>query len=139
MVVSQIRLRNLLLLLSKSSATELHEKTGVALAQFSQMKRRLESPSSPTSRGMGDKVARKIERGLGLPEGWMDAPHESVDRVTEGSSVESVAQGLTPIQQAFFDTAIRLMRGGLLSDPECLAVLHGWQGKIEQLQALAGD
>lgn len=30
------------------------------------------------SRGMGDKFARKVERRVDLPEGWMDQPHTNL-------------------------------------------------------------
>lgn len=60
--------RNNLFALEKQYATLAHleERTGVSASYLSQLKK---------FRHMGDKTARRIEKKLTLPEGWMDVSH----------------------------------------------------------------
>lgn len=75
--LSDIRHRNLLALIEEAgSAAKLAERTGLAPAYISQMKNRtLTAAGSP--RGIGHDAARKLEAGMGKPEGWLD--HADLD------------------------------------------------------------
>jgi hypothetical protein len=70
----QIRRDNLLLLLDKhGSAANLNERLELPRtdATLSQIKNQ-SAAASGKARMMGDALARRIERVLALPEGWMD-------------------------------------------------------------------
>lgn len=65
-----IRRANMLLLVEQHRTLRaLAERTGTDPAHLSQIKGR--------HRDMGEDVARRIEKGLGLPTGWMDVPQGS--------------------------------------------------------------
>jgi SOS-response transcriptional repressor LexA len=73
MTIKEVRHRNLLALASRYGGspgwqTRLAEACELAPGHVSQMANK--------TRNVGDKVARKIEAGTGLPEGWMDLPHD---------------------------------------------------------------
>ena len=62
---------------------EFSEKIDTAPAVISQ----ITSTTLKTKKSMGDILARKIERKIGLPHGWMDAIHTPTD--DDMSSAES--------------------------------------------------
>jgi transcriptional regulator with XRE-family HTH domain len=65
----EIRRSNMLLLVEETPSgtiRELAEICGVSIAYLSQIK------SNKTKRGMGDDVARRLERGMKKQPGWMD-------------------------------------------------------------------
>lgn len=69
----EIRRENLLIAIDKlGSATLLASAAEISAAYISQIK--TASPESKTGKPktMGDAVARRIEKALGVPEGWMD-------------------------------------------------------------------
>ena len=77
--ISQIRRDNLKAILAGEDfpdQTALSKATGISLSQLGQW---LSDPDNPHSRNMGEKSARKIERGCHLPTGWMDQPAGSLD------------------------------------------------------------
>lgn len=122
--IADVRLRNLYVLAEQyGSWKRLSELTGVAPSQFSHMKRRGTEPSSPGARGIGDNLARRLERALGLPYAWMDANHD-----------DSQGHGLTMVQKTTLDTARRLARAQLLTDAACLDLLNAWLPLIERLK-----
>lgn len=70
--IAEIRHRNLLVLLEEAgSAKKLADKTGVPAAYISQVRHRAKTPSGKP-RGIGDRVVRQLEEGMGKPVGWMD-------------------------------------------------------------------
>lgn len=82
MEIKQIRLNNLLNQLAINRAQgktdkEFAEVCGLEPSHLSQMK-----TSSPSSRNIGETVARRIERALGLPNMYMDKEH-SGDEIRE--------------------------------------------------------
>ncbi len=56
---------------------EIARQCEVSEAYLSQIKNKSKESKTGTPRTMGDKIARKIERGLGLDFGWMDADHSN--------------------------------------------------------------
>lgn len=66
MEIKEIRRKNLGVLLENTTHIAFAEKAGMAAAHVSQIVN--------GSRNMGDKIARRIEKKLSLPVGWMDGP-----------------------------------------------------------------
>lgn len=78
MTISEIRRENLReLLLEYKTIVALSEVTGVDQNYISQI-----LSQSPTKTGkpraMGNSVARRLEKGVGKPEGWMDIDHQNI-------------------------------------------------------------
>jgi SOS-response transcriptional repressor LexA len=74
----EIRRDNLLLAIAKfRTAASLAEAAGTSAAYLSQIKRQTPDSKTGKPKGMGDDLARNIERAIGEPEGWMDADHNS--------------------------------------------------------------
>ena len=71
--------------------------TGVRAPLISQLKRK-ERHSGGAVRTMGDDTARKLEKGMRKPFGWMDHDHTSARTDLEADFV-SVFRSLTPEQQ----------------------------------------
>lgn len=75
MDMHQIRLKNLLLVIEKAgSQARLADYVGIKSSYISQIK----SPKHPTN--MGNDIARRIEKAMNLPFGWMDHLHDESDR-----------------------------------------------------------
>lgn len=71
MDMHQIRLKNLLLVIEKAgSQARLADYVGIKSSYISQIK----SPKHPTN--MGNDIARRIEKAMNLPFGWMDHLHD---------------------------------------------------------------
>ena len=71
----QIRLQNLELLIAEAgSAVKLARRAGTNSSYISQIRHQIPTPKG-TPRGVGDTLAKKLERGMEKPEGWMDEPH----------------------------------------------------------------
>lgn len=76
---------------------------------------------TPRVRGLGHAVARRIERGIGLPIGWMDLSHDSLTGWRQvmaqlpdaiGEPLSEVAEAVTSgaITPAEFDLLVNLVR-----------------------------
>lgn len=73
--VADIRRDNLLVAIKRAgTAANLAAAAQVSTAYLSQVKSRQPESSSGRPRNMGDDVARRIEKALGEPVGWMDTP-----------------------------------------------------------------
>lgn len=71
-----IRLQNLELLIAEAgSAAKLARIAGTNSSYVSQVRNQMPTKKG-TPRGVGDDLAKKLERGMKKPEGWMDEPHE---------------------------------------------------------------
>lgn len=72
--VKETRRKNLLALIGdqKGAQALLAREMDVEPAYVSQL-----ASGGSSSRGIGDRTARKIERARGLPRGWMDQAHDS--------------------------------------------------------------
>lgn len=70
MDVREIRLARLLELISKFGQKELADRVDIDTAYISQIK----NPNNP--KNMGEKLARRIEKAMNLPFGWMDRLHD---------------------------------------------------------------
>ncbi len=76
MDVREIRLARLLELIGKFGQKELADRVDIDTAYISQIK----NPNNP--KNMGEKLARRIERALALPTGWMDRLHDEPEDLT---------------------------------------------------------
>src|SRR5471032_159553 len=77
----EIRIENLRFLVKQfKTADAVARRAETAPMYLSQILNQVKS-STGTSRGVGDKLARKIEVGCGLPEGWMDADHGALTEI----------------------------------------------------------
>ncbi|BDD93513.1 hypothetical protein PanNE5_29530 [Pandoraea sp. NE5] len=74
--IDEIRRTNLLLAIERlGSAKKLADATGLAPAYISQVKTRAPESKGGKQRNLGDDAARRIDKALGEPTGWMDTPH----------------------------------------------------------------
>lgn len=77
----EIRIENLRFLVKQfKTADAVARRAETAPMYLSQILNQVKS-STGTSRGVGDKLARKIEVGCGLPEGWMDTDHGALAEI----------------------------------------------------------
>lgn len=96
------RLRNLELLVTEAgSAVKLAQLANTSPSYLSQIRRRLLTATG-SSRGVGDRLAQKLERAMGKPHGWMDEPHaEALRRGSRdpgyGEPRPDVSTGLHPL------------------------------------------
>lgn len=75
--ISEIRRNNLLLAISiAGGATALSKLSSVSAAYISQVKNKQPESTTGKPKGMGDSVARKIEKAINKPCGWMDQDHD---------------------------------------------------------------
>lgn len=84
--ISQIRRENLELLIEgtiSKTARELSERCEVSAAYLSQIKGEHKETKTGKPKTMGDDIARRLEAGMGKPEGWMDQ-----DRSESGGNTE---------------------------------------------------
>ncbi|MGO3712866.1 MULTISPECIES: hypothetical protein [Alcaligenes] len=71
--VAEIRLDNLERLVSEAgTADALAERAGVSPVYLSQIRSRAIDVKTGRSRNLGSVAARKLEAGMGKPQGWMD-------------------------------------------------------------------
>lgn len=76
-IIQDIRLANLKLLIHEAgdNASELSRRLdNVPPSYISQIITGVPTPKG-TRRGVGDALARKLEKGMNKPRGWMDQPH----------------------------------------------------------------
>lgn len=74
--IDEIRRENLLLAIERlRTMAALAERAGVSSAYLSQIKNRTPESKTGKPKAMGADVARKIEKALREPEGWMDTEH----------------------------------------------------------------
>lgn len=74
----EIRRQNLLLAIARAgNAAKLAALAETAPAYLSQLKKQTPDSKTGTPKGMGDDIARRIEKALGEPVGWMDTPHDN--------------------------------------------------------------
>lgn len=82
----EIRIENLRALVKEfTTADAVAQAAGTAPMYLSQILNSAKS-STGTPRGIGDKLARKLEVGCGKPEGWMDTDHSSRYKSNDKSS-----------------------------------------------------
>jgi len=79
---NEIRLENLHRLIKEAGTQEqLSEVSGVSRIYLNQIKKQRPDPSTGKTRNVGDALARKLEKGMGKPEGWMDKDHSDADHI----------------------------------------------------------
>jgi hypothetical protein len=76
MANNEVRIQNLRILVSETgSIAKVAKKIDTSPAYLSQIINGVKS-STGTARGIGDKLARKLESGLHKPHGWLDNKQE---------------------------------------------------------------
>lgn len=91
--IDEIRRANLLLAIDRvGSAKKLADLTGLAPAYISQVKTRAPESKGGKQRNLGDDAARRIDKALGEPTGWMDTPHGNV--ISSNALSERIAKVL---------------------------------------------
>lgn len=76
---------------SGSTKAEFALLCGMVPAQLSQLL------GEKSFRNIGDKMARKIESALNLPNGWMDSQHESLSQKDSIEFAGSIKDGYVPV------------------------------------------
>lgn len=75
--IKEIRHDNLLLLIEEAGSTsELANKTGIAVSYLLQIKNK-NAIQNGKPKGIGDKIAAKLEDGMNKPRGWLDKAHSA--------------------------------------------------------------
>lgn len=92
------------------SAAELSRRTQVAAPFISQFLRR-EVHQGGTERTMGDKQARKLERGMGKPDGWMDVDRTVAADWQEAALLDKLRQ-LNEAQRLAVSTVVDQLLSG---------------------------
>lgn len=80
MDIKAIRFKNLELLIDQYGSAEIARKAGSSPAYISQIKTKRLTPKGEKIRGIGDDIARRIEKGFEKPTGWLDQIHYKADR-----------------------------------------------------------
>jgi transcriptional regulator with XRE-family HTH domain len=78
LTVKRFRKENLLSLLGQYSRREICERTGITSSQISQL--------AAGRQELDNADARQFEKSMGLPVGWMDRAHSTVDLQIEKGS-----------------------------------------------------
>ena len=77
--MKEIRHDNLLLHIDEAGSTsELASKTGIAVSYLLQIKNK-NAIQNGKPKGIGDKIAAKLEDGMGKPRGWLDQQHQAIE------------------------------------------------------------
>lgn len=80
--MKEIRHDNLLLLIDEAGSTsELASKTGIAVSYLLQIKNK-NAIQNGKPKGIGDKIAAKLETGMNKPHGWLDQDHTNANTNT---------------------------------------------------------
>ncbi|MEI6317438.1 MAG: S24 family peptidase [Pseudomonadota bacterium] len=85
------RLRNLLDLRTQTASKtwrELAERADTNEAYLSQIANQLPDSKSRKPKAVGDKLARKLEKGMGKERGWMDQEHGTAVVASAGAPVD---------------------------------------------------
>lgn len=114
----------------------------VSAAYLSQIKTKAANSRTMKQRHMGKKMARDIEKGLGLEHGWMDKDHAENDIPklsinsfkSNSTAIDTVSADL--LKQAFF----WLQQTASNKKPDCPTQLElgVWLGKTEFVLRQAG-
>lgn len=148
--IYEIRVDNLLRLIEQyKTQDELQRLTGIASSTLSRIKHWTPALKNPNYKRMGEKLARRIEISLELPDLWMDTNNDEnslgiVAKVASRPRAQlaltlgrDYVSGLSSIQSATCDTIVKLMLAGKLPDTACLKLLQTWQSSVEELEASA--
>jgi SOS-response transcriptional repressor LexA len=109
--VKELRLENLRSLVAEfKTADAVAQRAQTAPMYLSQILNGAKS-STGNARGIGDKLARKLEEGCGKEVGWMDRPHRNVAAQFD-ENVVPAAVGLRPVP------VISSVQAGALRDME---------------------
>lgn len=119
------RLANLRLLRQRYTLEQMAESSGTSASYLSQIINEVVQKSGKNPRALTDSYAEKIERGLGLPTGWLDQEHgEDGGGVPEPVVVrpdvvpEEVWRGLPPKARALVEEIVKRSGDGRLRDAD---------------------
>lgn len=106
--VEDTRHQNLMALLENGwTIADMAAQCSVSAAYLSQIKSKAPNSRTTKQRHMGKKMAREIEKGLGLEHGWMDKDHAGSEspklslKSTKGDSASVDAISTDLLKQAF--------------------------------------
>lgn len=115
----QIRLANLRRLRERYTLERIAERSGTNSAYLSQIANEVIQSRGKRPRAMSDAYAQKIEQGLGLPEGWMDQPHDTDQpRAAAAPTPPACALLASPRARAALERIIAAARDGSLTDDD---------------------
>lgn len=98
------------------------EAAGLEPSYYSQIK--------ASSKALGDKLARELERRLGLPRGWFDLPQPEGEPISDELSLAYTLQTLpAPLRESVKRLVLDLARGGPLP-AESQRLIAPFQGRI---------
>jgi transcriptional regulator with XRE-family HTH domain len=101
--INTIRRENLLRLLKEAGTQErLAERCEVSHIYLNQIKNMRPDPTTGKIRNVGNQLARKLEKGMGKPQGWMDTDH------SEKHSAAKSQNGAWPFDTLSFEKIIKL-------------------------------
>lgn len=112
LLISETRLIRLEMLIKKyGSLAKLNEASGYAKtdATLSQIRNKAPHTKTGTPRAMGDPVARRLEKNLGLEAGWMDTPPSYLELHGEHDPRTTVIQLMESMPQSQWATVVRLV------------------------------
>jgi hypothetical protein len=141
--VEEIRYENLIALLENGlTIADMAAECSVSAAYLSQIKTKAPNSRTMKQRHMGKKMAREIERGLGLEHGWMDKDHAESDipklslKSAKSNSAPMDAMSTDLLNQAF----LWLQQTASNKKPEHPTQLElgVWLGKTEFVLRQAG-
>lgn len=118
--IAETRRQRLQMLLAKhnNSLAELNEALGLDRTDSTLSQIRNQSAHSRTGkpRSMGDDLARKIEKSLGLEEGWMDTPPTYAELLGEEDPMTKAILALEQLNREQIPVATRLITA--IAQPE---------------------
>ena len=120
MDIKETRMTNLQVLIQEAgNAAELCRRCSADPTYLSQLVTGVITPAG-TTRGVGDKLARKLEIGMAKPRGWMDVLHvPGLD--PEALRLAEAIQSLPPESRAHLQAVTRAFTES-----------QAWDGKLER-------
>lgn len=87
----ELRRAGLQILITEAGGiTQLADQCGVSEKNLQHILRRAKMPGDKKPRDIGDQLARRLEAGMGRPQGWLDYGHAAV-KVSDAGDVQDLA------------------------------------------------
>lgn len=101
--INAIRRENLLRLLEEAGTQErLAERCDVSHIYLNQIKNMRPDPATGKIRNVGNQLARKLEKGMNKPEGWMDTDHSIKNAISKSQKTS------WPFEKLSYEKIIKL-------------------------------
>lgn len=105
-----------------TSIAELARKTGASEKYLSQIKTGFQGKRDKTPRQVGDSLARKLEAGMGKPNGWMDSIHSRDGKVEQTYPTYAAAEPAGKVFPAHIQQIVEAIQHRPASDPVIKAI-----------------